>query len=159
MLLQFRGKRRPDPDCCFCYAFMRHSWQCRLDWVVLKGWCQQYTCTHTKTAPGGKCIYHTEYVIVIQHEDASKPLFQNTLLFKASENSGATYWGLEHLWFNKFSEYHSLRSFFSILVIFPFKNSTRFNHNADAKKIVCLLVHCSISTCPRAPDFFSLLYL
>lgn len=71
-----------------------------LDWVVLKGWCQQYT----KKAQSGKCIYHTEYVIVIQHEDASKPLFQNVPLFKASENSGAIYWGGEHLSFNKFSE-------------------------------------------------------
>lgn len=54
---------------------------------------------HTQKTPSGKCIYHTECGIVIQHKDAAKPLFQslNTLLFKASENSGATYWGVEHL--------------------------------------------------------------
>ncbi|NXW46054.1 CCD93 protein, partial [Nyctiprogne leucopyga] len=41
------------------------------------------------TEESGKCIYHTDYVIVIQHKDASKPVFQNlsTQLFKQSELS------------------------------------------------------------------------
>lgn len=75
---------------------------------------------HTQKNPSGKCIYHAEYGIVIQHKDAAKPLFQNlnTLLFKASENSGATYWGVEHLWFNKFSEYHGLTCFLVCLYFF-----------------------------------------
>lgn len=72
---------------------------------------------HTQKNP----LYHTEYVIVIQHEDASKPLFQNALLFKASENSGATYWGVEHHWFSKSSEYHSLGCFLVHLYFFHWR--------------------------------------
>lgn len=113
-------ERRLDPDCCLCCAFMRHSWQCMLDGVVLKGWCQPCTCTHNKPQ-SGKCICHSEYVIVIQHGDAPKPLFQNTLLFKASENPGAPCWDVEHLWFNKFSEYHGLRCFFVCLQFFHWR--------------------------------------
>lgn len=113
--------------------------------------------THKNSPQGGKCIYHTEYVIVIQHEDASKPLFQNTLLFKASENSGA-YWGLEHLWFNKFSEYHNLRSFFSILVIFHLRTLPGLTIMLMQKiKKFCLLVHCSIFPVPGHLTFLAYL--
>lgn len=76
--------------------------------------------THAqKTTESGNCIYHTEYVVVIQHKDASKP-FQNlnTQLFQAFESSGCTYWGMEHLWFNKFSKYHCLRWFSACLYFF-----------------------------------------
>jgi len=56
------------------------------------------------------CIYHIEYVVGIHHKDASKPVFQNqsTQLFKAFESSESTYWGVDHLWFKKFSKYHCL---------------------------------------------------
>lgn len=91
LLSQFRENRRLDPDCKTLLA-MHAGWSGSQRLVSI-------VHLHTQKNPSGKCIYHAEYGIVIQHKDAAKPLFQNlnTLLFKASDNSGATYWGVEHL--------------------------------------------------------------